>query len=175
MLAEEQLQVLKPLELVRVRQFSVSSDCDLVKFSVGKAEESYSYERALDLSQDLRLHCCQAINTISGHHRVHLEVGDINRFAEIKALLDSITYGPGYQYSNRNPEYRSHVTHDGEQVYVRIGNVKLGLEWEDALKLSTWFQAAGKKAKAWAGNNSSRIRCIGLATNATPDKGPRVF
>jgi len=142
---------------------------------MGNARETYSYQRALDMSQDLRLHCCQCINTLHGHHLIHGEVSNIDRFEKIKELEASIDFNRELRFSNRMPKHRSKVSHKGEYISIQIGDTRLSIDWEDALQLSTWFRIAGQKARAWAGDATRRMRLIGLATNATPDTGPRVY
>lgn len=53
------------------------------------------------------------------------------------------------------------VHNEGELVVLRLGNVEIKMEYDTAIKLSTWLRVKGKKAKTLAGDTSRHWTIIG--------------
>jgi len=162
------IQVQTP-KLLTKEHFEVAPDRDLVVFRARRAEERYSYQHAFNICQDLRLHCKAAMQTINESHHTHRIVGDAKRFAQILDLLDRTARHRQLRCTGLMPRFRSTVSHEGELITITVGNEKITMHWEDALKLSVWFNAAADHAKGWAGDTSQRLRLVGILRNATPD------
>lgn len=138
---------------------------DLVVFSMGSASEKYSYPRAFDIAQDLRI-CAKAAmhyeNQAIGIHRdLTYNNGKAHEFAEGFKKGETAER----RRSRVQPTNRTGVGWRGSQVFLVIGNTTIGFHWRDALTVSGWFRIHAKAAKQWAGDTSKRFRIRGLLTN----------
>lgn len=53
---------------------------------------------------------------------------------------------------------------DGSLVVLRVGTSELKMDYETAIKISTWLRVRGKAAKALAGDTSRHWSIIGNLT-----------
>lgn len=61
---------------------------------------------------------------------------------------------------------------EGQLVVLQIGNTEIKMEYETALKVSTWMRIKGKEAKRNAGDTSRHWTVIGNLTAVEAGENP---
>lgn len=141
---------------------------DLVVFKRGHHEKVCSYNRALDISQNIRVIAKVAMYYDHEPHAQHRELAyDNERIQETLQKAQLIAVHTDIRSTEQDTEAWGRVTRDGAQVVLWIGTTGLGFHWRDALILSAWFRIAGKAAKRWAGDRSRRLRIVGILHDAS--------
>jgi hypothetical protein len=61
---------------------------------------------------------------------------------------------------------------EGQLVVLKIGTTEIKMDYDTAIKISTWLRVKGKAAKALAGDNSRHWSLIGNLTAVEHGESP---
>lgn len=137
---------------------AVFTDMDRVVFRIHRNDIFIPYATVFLIAQAVRIACKQIKGLIHENERWNELATDDN--IEIQNYAD---VRPGRQIRGK---FGYKIQCDGERVILTLGDLTTGIHFVDALKISQWLRAGGKKAKLYAGDTSKHLNALGMLTDA---------
>lgn len=145
-------------ELLLKKNAAVYTEEDRVILRIDSVDIFFPYAQVFKIAQNIRLACKGAKAMVHESARWDEIAKDDN--IEVQ---DYSATKPGRQIKGK---FDWQINMNSELIYLCFGDLKAGMHFSDALKLSEWMRAGGRKAKRWAGDTSAHKNAMGTLTNA---------
>ena len=150
--------------LFAYKQINVAYAMDLVDWTIGSNKVRLYYPTCLKLAGSIRVAGRAGITNAGENVRIW---GDLAKY-ELEQPIQHV-----HREYRRSGELSNlidwHVDVEGPLVVVHLDDFVAGFHCVDALRIQAALMAAGKQAKAWAGDDSTAIILTARLHNATPE------
>jgi hypothetical protein len=151
------------VELLRLTQLGANDDEDMVVITLGDLRPRVAYQTALEFAHYLRMACKGAAR----HDRAPATFWpDV----DMEDLNDCPRPHRGFRRSTQAPNVTScKAAYQGAEVAVLFDGRGVIVGYEDGIKLHQMIRRAGRRAKAWAGDDRKGRTMLANMTDAEED------
>ncbi len=144
---------------------NVAQALDLVEWTLGDRKIRLYYQTCFKIAGALR---------VAGKVGIDAAGGNVSLWRELARYELEAPFAPTY-FEYRRSGYLSNLREwrvdvEGELAVIYLDDLIAKFHCTDALIFQAWLDVAARRAKAWAGDDSTSFIVSGRLTNATPVK-----
>lgn len=139
----------------------VNTDLDRVVLTVGKTDFPMPYVQAFKIAAAVRLGCRRLMQYCGERHTNWYERARLDYYAPVPELSDKVRSTRTQKY-----DWRIDIVPHSEVLQLYLDNMPVEFHFEAGLKLSEWLRDAGRRAKRWAGDETTHKHGMATLTDA---------